>query len=187
MAVSDDFNRGVGDVGTNWTSQTGGLAVNATAKCQGTSAGNYNQSFYNAAAFADNQYSQAVASSGATGYGGVQVRASGTGASRNGYYVLYGASGSRISKVVNGTITDLVSAGGIADPATNDVVKITALDATITVFYNGVQQGSSQTDSTLTSGSPGIITFDGGAELDDWEGGDVTPPVGGIVFNMQIG
>lgn len=172
LPALDDFNRGVGPVGANWTDQINGLTIDASQRCKGTTAGNYNAGFHNVDTYDDNQYAQTVAITGTAGFGGVQVRASGTGGSRNGYYALYGASASRISKVVNNSITDLVSPGGYADPANSDLVRVEVASTAIRVLIQGVEVAAT-TDGALASGSAGLILFDTNAIVDDFEGGNV--------------
>jgi hypothetical protein len=185
LPAQDTFNRAAGDVGANWTPQTGGFQVNAASECEGTAAGAYNQSFWNADAFANNQYSQGVYLGG--GFFGVAVRASGTAGSRNGYYCLLNQAGnSRVSKVVAGTITDLIAPGSLPDPATNDLVKITAVGTTIAVYYNGILQGTT-TDSSLTTGSAGLMFYDNNARLDTWEGGNITSVSAAITGTAAAG
>lgn len=174
-SATDNFNRGVQtDLGANWTSQIGTLRTNVSNACEGADGGGYNASFYNAASFGNNQYSQAIiASSGA--YHGISVRASGTelATTRTAYYALLGNAQSRISKVVNNTITDLTPSNGLfPDPGLNVLVKLEVVGSVIRLFYDGVQQYEDISDSSITSGSPGVILFANATQVDNWEGGD---------------
>lgn len=178
LPATDNFNRGAqADLGANWTFAYNSAHTQALNNAVGDNGGDYNIAYWGADSFGNDQYSQFLYKTGA--FNGVACRVSGSGGTRTGYYVLTGISGSRLAKVVNGTITDLIASGSLANPNDGDTVKITAVGTTVEVFYAGVSQGS-VTDSSIASGSAGLIFFGNTATADDWEGGNVAgagPPV----------
>ena len=123
-----------------------------------------------------------VAESGSTGTGncpsdsgaGVMVRGSGTSiATLNGYFFHAGTnsfSGDgrkyyiELWKVVNGVGTYFGTASNQPTTATTvikvgDTIGISAVGTTITAYVNGVVYGVAQTDSDITSGTPGLWSF----------------------------
>jgi hypothetical protein len=184
LPATDNFNRGpAGTGGANWTDQFGGITIPVTNTIKGTTAGDYNLALWNADVFSNDQYSQAKYLGGA--FAGVGVRHSGSAGSRNAYYLLCNQAGAtRLTKVVAGTLTDLIAPGSVPDPATNDIIKISVVGTLITVYINGVSQGSAN-DSSLTSGSAGVLFYDTNAELDDWEGGNAGG--GAVLTGTAIG
>lgn len=135
--------------------------------------------YYSSGTFPNDQYSQATIA--ATGGGasqssgpGVMVRASGT---NNGYIVNFNKAASNnvsLIKYVAGTPTIV----WIRTQAwTNgDTVRFEVVGTTLRVFRQGVQIGADATDSSLTSGRPGLTYFSeagmSAISIDNWEGGD---------------
>lgn len=69
-----------------------------------------------------------------------------------------GGVGSRLSKKISGTITDLIT----WQPVAGDVNKVVCSGSTIQVFQNGTQKGTNQTVTNFTSVIPQGLTNDGG-------------------------
>jgi hypothetical protein len=178
LPATDNFARGAqSDLGANWTDVYNGLSTTAGDQATLDVAADYNIALWNADSFNDDQYSQAVYVSGS--FGGVAVRVSGSGGTRNAYYALVAVAGSRLSKVVNGSITDLIGSGSFPNPTAGQLIKITVTGDELEVFYDGVSQGTT-TDASLTSGSAGLIGYHSGTVLmDDWEGGNIGGGGGG--------
>lgn len=166
--ASDDFNRSdAGDLGANWTNQGGAgqgfkIVSNRAAEISGA---NWSGAFRSAESFNANQYAEAVYKEGV--FGGVAARQSVATSSWNGYLVL--AAG-RIYSMVGGTPTLLQNYAVAA--SVDDVIRIEVSGSTIKAFYDGVQQGTDQSDSSLASGSPGLASF-ATATMDDWVGNDL--------------
>ncbi len=149
-----------------------------------------------AGTFTDDQYSslklvEPLGFVGGTARAGVIVRASAdTGANRD-YYEAYVQSDSSttpttvFAKQVNGTRTLLHSAA--VSWAVNDRLELEAEGTTIRVCKNGTPLGGSftQTDSSITTGLPGVAMGTSGNRGDDWEGGNLGSgggsPVGSLV------
>jgi hypothetical protein len=122
---------------------------------------------------------------------GVLVRAStDTGANRDCYFFLVKHDGNVnkttvLGKIVNGTITELHSAGKAW--ADGDTLSLEVEGTTLTGFKNGVSLGGSfvQTDSDLSTGNPGIWAGgnDASTSADDWSAGNF---VGGAAVSKLV-
>ena len=109
-------------------------------------------------------------------YAQISVRSSGTSESSFKAYAFYtdgvaGAGHSEVAKVINGSWTTLRSFASTF--LAGDIIKISVVGATVTVYKNGVALGS-VTDTSLPAGSPGVGVYGNLATIDDWEGGTLT-------------
>lgn len=172
LPASDNFNRAnANPIGGNWTGVTNNMKIVSNA-AQGTNGGAFNSAYWNADAFANDQYSQVTVATSVDG--GPAVRLSGT----NNWYFFEGKTpgNSQIGKIVAGAQTNLQA---VAAAASGSVLKINVVGTTIQVFKGGVQQGTDQSDSSLASGSAGLADFAGATVFDDWSGDNI----GGIAFD----
>lgn len=174
---TDNFNRANGTLGVTWTTQAGACGI-VSNQAYGTTANADNICFYNNASFANNQYSKTTVATATDGWAGVTVRASSTGVSMNAY-VFYAATAGRTSElwaVVAGSWS-LISNSGFGTFAATDIVEIDASSSSIFVKRNGAQVGSTHSNGSLSSGSPGLAwytpTTTTDAQSDTWEGGDI--------------
>jgi hypothetical protein len=176
LLVSDDFNRANGALGANWTDMNVGGGPLATivsgAVTVDTPNSLFEAAYWSADVFPDDQFSQVTVVAGALNSNGVIVRASGSGASFNFYSaMLVGGAGIDLRKYVAGSFTSLglLGSGG----ADGDVIRISAVGSTLQVFINGVQQGADVVDTSITSGSAGLMPaiWGGVGALDNWSGG----------------
>ena len=191
--ASDNFNRANGSLGPNWTNiSDGGLAI-ASQAVAGTASAGVSGDIWTAATFTGNQYSQvAVTSTQLTGgqWIGPMVRAQNGGKSAYvGIYKwnngspelqLFKRSGS------NGSVwTQLGGTYNSGALAAGTQLQVKATGSTIAFLQNGVQRISA-TDTSLTGGAPGIMSY-GTGQVDDWAGGDVPPAftVGGTVSGLS--
>ena len=71
-----------------------------------------------------------------------------------------------------GSFTQL--AGSVSSASSGDIIKLTVVGNVLTLYRNGAQI-STATDSTYTSGSPGIgwNWYSYTPTIDDWEGGNI--------------
>lgn len=175
---SDNFNRANGGLGANWTTQIGSPAISSN-EAYGNSLGNDSYAFESAGTFGANQFSQAtVKAIGSNDWTIVVARASGTAGSTNGYYFYARATGasSELWKLVAGAYF-LISNTGYGPVAVNDVLRVEVSSTSITVKDNGTQIGTTQTDTSHSSGRPGLGFYPNtsvtAARLDDWSGGDL--------------
>lgn len=189
MALStDDFNRTDNTVlGVNWSNRKGGDTSYGISTNRASIGLNQDTtSFYNATVFGTDQYSQ-VALSGLSGTNnetglGVCVRCDTTNlgggtAYNNWYHAVVNTAGSNnvsVAKVVADTYTLL--AQRTQAWSDGDILRLEAQGSTLRVYRNGVQLGASITDSSVTTGEPGlahIASFATGF-ADNWEGGDIS-------------
>ena len=191
--ATDDFNRADGGLGANWSTAWWGSFAVASNAAQVTAAGNAAFAYWNADTFDDDQWAEAtfVPGSGQGDNAAVMVRASGSGSSPSGYYFTYDPdnwSGRyALTKAVAGTFTDLGEVTGVGFIASVDL-RIEVVGTTITGYSNGVEVLSA-TDSSLTSGAPGMVSSTGATPagtIDNFSAGDwtatVTAPAGNNYF-----
>ncbi len=192
LVASDDFNRADGNVGSNWlyirlsswqptpigisTNRFFGRANNTNYQvCRWAGTGT----------FSDDQYSAVVLTGFAffsvSEFCGVSARCSSdTDAGADYYFVKVCSDSSgpnyttKVGKMVNGTETTFDST---TRAWTNgDSVEIECEGTTIRALKNGTLFYST-TDSSLTTGKPGIVAGSSTLMGDSWEGGDYTSGV----------
>lgn len=132
-------------------------------------------------AFSADQYAQAKYST-VGHYGGVTVRITGTStATLNGYIALFDGTAIDLQKITNGTRANLQA--GIGTVANGDTVKLEVVGTSIKVYVNGAQIGTTTTDSSFSSGQPGLYFLSNANSLhiDDWTS-DTIPSGGGASF-----
>jgi hypothetical protein len=184
---ADDFNRNDGGLGANWTTLTGQDAplINGNAVGDNTIAGFSSHAMYTGITWPNDQYVFATVKTLNTDinkFVGLWVRALTT--EITGYFILItGPANSSSSLTVlrynNGTQTVLF--GPTAKTLTvGQVVKVTIINDTITVFYDDVDKTGPIVDNTpIASGSPGLyVSVAAGvitdAQLDNWGAGAMT-------------
>ena len=170
LPATDNFNRAdVNPIGGNWTTIGALSAVQIVSNAaKGTNASGRSAAYWNADAFANDQYAQTVVPFTGGLYDGPVVRAA-TGAETYYNFRPNGASTAILYKAVAGTFTALGS--GWAFVAGN-TLKLSIEGTTLTGYINGVAQDPTQTDSALASGSAGIRFYGTGGTLDDFEAGN---------------
>ena len=85
----------------------------------------------------------------------------------------------RLYKSNSGNWTQLGSSFNSGPLAAGTQLKLTAVGSTISFLQDGVVR-ISVTDSSITGGAPGILTF-GTAKADNWVGGGAGPPAGDLL------
>lgn len=180
MLASDNFNRSNENPlsgGGNWLTSTGETPLQITSdfvSCT-TLGGNTNYQYYNGGiSWPNDQYSQVqlttnVANSGTSS--GCMVRISATTAT---FYTASIINGNLVlSKVVAGSFTSLAT---VSYSFTNgDVMLFQVVGTTLSCYMNGVLK-TTTTDSSITSGFPGIFMqtntgTTGNVNSDNWSGG----------------
>lgn len=163
----------------NWTISAGAFQVLAASDvvCP-YSNGVESGAFWNADAFAANQYAQG-ALTGIVDSGsaiGVAVRCTAGG---NYYGLYYGAGaggGLYLFKMVGGAWIEIASAT-VGIWSVGDVIRLEVEGTTLTPKRNGVLIAAigTKTDSSLSSGAAGLSGYDALSEcnLDNWEGGNL--------------
>ena len=188
--ASDDFNRANGSLGPNWTGVSdGGLAIVSQAVA-GTASAGVSGDTWTAATFTGDQYSQvAVTSTQLTGgqWIGPMVRAQNSG--RSAYVGIYKwNNGSPVLQLFKRSGSSWTQLGGTYNSgalAAGTLLQVKAAGSAISFLQNGVQRISA-TDTSLTGGAPGIMSY-GTGQVDNWAGGDVAPAytVGGTVSGLS--
>lgn len=174
VSVSDNFNRADENPLGNgvWTTGTGMSSLQIVSnKVTAVSNTTHSLEYYTGATFASNQYSQATSLNGPSAvFSGLAIRWSGN----SGYFVQIDmTSGTNTSYFQRWDSGSQTTVGSFSYAyAQNDVWKLEASGNTITFYVNGVSKGSI-TDSTYSSGSPGIWFYHNVIYLDDWSGGDL--------------
>ena len=174
----DNATRANGAIGASWTVAQGGLNI-ASNNIQGTAAGANNTAYWSAAgvsAFAPSQFSQVTitALNGTTDFPGVAVLLSGTGSSTQGYHCIESTTNIYIQKTAgtgaNTTLTSAASTGAVGD-----ILRLEAAPGgALTCYKNGVSTLTA-TDTSFTSGSPGILLNGNVATVKNWNGGNLHP------------
>lgn len=114
----------------------------------------------------------------ASNYGGVGFRLTGTSnATFNGYLALTDGGAIDLQLVTNGVRSGLQ--GGMGSISSGDTLKLEVVGTSLKVYINGVQVGTTVTDSTYSSGQPGMWWLGALAtSLDLWTA-DTIPSGGG--------
>ena len=187
--ASDNFNRANGSLGPNWTNiSDGGLAIVSQAAA-GTASAGVSGDTWTAGTFTSDQYSQvAVTSTQPTGgqWIGPMVRAQNGGQSAyvGIYYWNNGTPVLMLFKRSGGSWTQLGSTYNSGALAAGTQLQVQAVGSTISFLQNGVQRISA-TDTSLSGGAPGIMSY-GTGQADNWSGGDVAAySVGGTVSGLS--
>ena len=181
LPASDPFTGTPGTpISANWTVQTNGFNIGPNGTSAGpdiTGLGVYHAAFWNADTFNNDQYSEIVIDTLATGdQFGPMVRMTGTG-SHNGYllFMRLSTDGTTILfDASSGTYTSLNDLGAIAW-ANGDTARLEVSGTTLTAKRNGSSIGTA-TSSAHSSGSAGIFALAGGVPenlFDSWTGGNV--------------
>lgn len=122
----------------------------------------------------------------ASNYGGISFRTTGTSnANYNGYLALTDGGAIDLQIVTNGTRAGIQ--GGMGSIANGDTLKLEVVGSSLKVYVNGVQVGTTSTDSTYSSGQPGMWWLGAGAtSIDNWTA-DKIPSGGGATFIARPG
>ena len=142
----------------------------------GTASAGVSGDIWTAETFTGNQYSQvAVTSTQLTGgqWIGPMVRAQNGGQSAyvGIYYWNNGSPDLMLFKRSGGSWTQLGGTYNSGALAAGTQLQVTATGSTIAFLQNGVQRISA-TDTSLTGGAPGIMSY-GTGQVDNWSGGNV--------------
>lgn len=170
-------------LGANWTNQVTGLARNVgdIGVCTGdTDSGDYDAAFWSADSFGASHYAQVtLPTSPGPNQSGPTVRAQGTGADTDYYWAMMLANEVRLYLVENGSFSQPCTSPivGSVTWTAGDVWKLEVTGSnSLKIYKNGVQQGSTCSDATLSGGSAGMTVLENTAPgaIDAWEGGNVS-------------
>jgi hypothetical protein len=168
----DNATRANGAIGANWTISTGGLNVAGNA-LQGGTASVHNVGFWSANSFSSfGQFAEVTVTSlnGTTDFIGPMVMVSGT----TGYNCIENSANIFLQRYSAGTGTNLTSTAITGAPG--DVLRLEMVEpgGALTCYRNGVSILTAS-DTTFTSGSPGLDMFDNVATSKNWSGGNLHP------------
>lgn len=165
IALLDDFNRSDGGLGTNWTTNVGQTAPSIVSfQVKGTSAARYG-AYWNADTFIDDQ--KACLDITTANSNAVAVRIS---PSAQSMYIfgVFDAGTFQLKKLINGSYSTIATYSS----ASSSTVCLAVSGSTLTPSINGVDQ-TSQTDTSLSSGSPGIFMYGSAAYVDNFMAGNL--------------
>jgi hypothetical protein len=170
--ATDDFNRADADpIGGNWSTPTGCSAARVRHNCLQKSLSGSTPwgTYWSADSFENDQYSQCIGLNLSGGPAGPAVRID-AGSATAYVYGMRSTTIQRFFKIVAGTWTQLGSDEG-QTITTSTVCKISAVGTTLSLYADG-SLIDTRTDSTIASGSAGVMWYDG-QSYDDWEGGNI--------------
>jgi hypothetical protein len=178
--ASDDFNRANNpNLGSNWSVLGTSAANRFDIQSNGISAidtVSFHSDRYSAITWPDNQWSEAKIITFPTQGGGPMVRGITTGSAKTLYLGQAGTAGSVIAKWLNNVRTE-VAVSFTNTFSINDIARIEVEGTALRMYKNG-SLVLSGTDSSITSGQPGIFielhNSTSAVLYDDWAGGNFT-------------
>lgn len=190
LPASDNFTRAdSADLGANWTVVTGaGSWKIATNTAQPNAESSDAAEYWNADAFNNDQYSEAVLGVAATSAGGtgcgVAVRVA---AGAWTYYrAVASVNGTELAKFVAGSYTSIDSDATVW--ANGDTIRLEVEGTTLRVKRNGTTiAGLTNTDASIASGSAGVdhsSISTGTPTLTSWAGGNMAAAGGPAVVDQ---
>jgi len=170
----DNATRANGAIGANWTVTNNGINISSN-NFVGTVGAANDVAYWSANSFSPSQFSEVTltALNGTTDFPGVVVLLSGNGVSTQGYSCIENTTNIYIQKISGTTNTALTSAAttGVA----GDVLRLEAAPGgALTCYRNGVATLTA-TDTTYTSGQPGLFLFGTVSTSKNWSGGNLHP------------
>jgi hypothetical protein len=170
----DNATRANGAIGANWTLTNNGFNITSN-NFVGTTGGANNVAFWSASLFSASQFSQVTltALNGTVDFPGVAVLLSGSGASTQGYNCIETTTNIYMQKIVGTSNTTLTSAASTG--AAGDILRLEAAPGgALTCYKNGVSTLTA-TDTTYSSGQPGLFVNGSTATSKNWSGGNLHP------------
>jgi hypothetical protein len=169
----DNATRANGAIGANWTVTNNGINISSN-NFVGTVAATNDVAYWSASLFNPAQFSQVTltALNGTIDVPGVAVLLSGSGASTQGYTCIENTTNIYIQKINGTSNTALTSAASTG--AIGDILRLEAAGGVLTCYKNGVSTLTA-TDTTYTSGQPGLFLFGTTATSKNWSGGNLHP------------
>jgi hypothetical protein len=183
ILVQDNFNRAnQNPLAGNWSTPTGANALQLSSNAVTyTDFNNDSSAYYNAITWPNDQYSQCNCTvsneGGGQGFGPSCREASGA---LTRYRLVASTAASNnfeLSKEVSGSFTLIWDRTSTF--TSGNLVRLEAQGTTLRAYNNGVQIGASTTDSSIASGSAGLLYSSRAATAsgDNFEGGDFTVAV----------
>jgi hypothetical protein len=169
----DNATRANGAIGSNWTVTNANTLNIASNNFVGT--GSNSVAYWSASPFSPVQFSQATltALNGTTDFPGVAVLLSGSGSGTQGYNCVEDTTNIFIQKISGTTNTTLTSSSTTG--AAGDVLRLEAASGgALTCYKNGVS-ALTTTDTSYSTGQPGLFLFGTVATAKNWSGGNLHP------------
>jgi hypothetical protein len=170
----DNATRANGAIGANWTVTNNGINISSN-NFVGTAGGTNDVAYWSASLFSTSQFAEVTltAMNGTTDYPGVAVLLSGNGGSTQGYSCIENTTTIFLQKLIGTTNVTLTSAASTG--AVGDVLRLEAAPGgALTCYKNGVSTLTA-TDTTYTSGQPGVFLYGTTATSKNWSGGNLHP------------
>ena len=170
----DNAARANGAIGANWTVTNNGINISSN-NFVGTVGATNDVAYWSANLFSPSQFSEVTltALNGTSDFPGVAVLLSGSGASTQGYNCIENTTNIFIEKISGTSNTSLTSAATSGAPG--DILRLEAGPAgALTCYKNGVSTLTT-TDTSYTSGQPGLFLFGTTATAKNWSGGNLHP------------
>lgn len=184
VLATDTFDRANGALGATWTHLSGisgnSLVISGNVVIPNAIGSNAHH-FYNAVVFPNDQYAEAIitvtgGNAGSESGAGVAVRASGTNNLYSAKVNKAATNNVALSKTVAGTYSGLWARTQAWTDG--DVLRLEVTGTSLVVKRNGVAIGAAHTDTSLTSGAPGLSFGQGtgltAATWNNFEAGDFT-------------
>lgn len=170
----DNATRANGAIGSNWTVTNNGINISSN-NFVGTVSNANDVAYWSANSFSNVQFSQVAltALNGTTDFPGIAVLLSGSGASTHGYNCVEDTTTIFIQKITGTTNTTLTSAATTG--AAGDILRLEVDPAGNLTCYKNAVSALTATDTTYTSGSPGLFLFGTVATAKNWSGGNLHP------------
>lgn len=171
---SDNFDRvNETPVASPWTKLGGVTNTNLTSNRLLSAADGEKVYYYSGAASSADQYAQCDTADTVNSDAGPAVRVGSNGFS---CYLITLYSGTQLWSLSAGSYSHILDFASAA--SAGDDIRMDIEGSTISFFKNGVEDGNSPTTNTvLTTAGNGVGFFMYSGELDNWAGGDLTPPV----------
>jgi hypothetical protein len=171
----DNATRANGAIGANWTVTNNGINISSNNFVGATGGGVDNLAYWSANLFSSSQFSQATLSAlnGTTDFPGVAVLLSGSVGSTQGYSCIEDTTNIFIQKITGGSNATLAS--GATTGAVGDILRLEAAPGGLLTCYKNGASTLTVTDTTYTSGQPGLFLFGTTATSKNWSGGNLHP------------
>ena len=175
IAVYDGFTGGDGSLGSNWTPITTsvGLKVSSGVVENSVGGGVNGGDYWSGRNFTPDQFSQMTLSTVPTSgdWMGPAVRCNSDGSSTYVVIVNPAANALALYKRIGSSFSGALVGYGVSTFHTGDIIKLSVIGSVLTASYNGVDV-ITYTDTSITSGQPGIMVFGNSAQADNWSGGN---------------
>jgi len=170
----DNFNRANGAIGSNWTVPNGSINITSNQIVGGGTSPIDNIGFWNVSNFVADQFAQAVVTNTAQPVGpGVRISGAAGSNLANGYFCVENATTTFMLKLTAG-VESIITSGATTN-AVGDIVRTEIIGTAINCYQNGVKVLGPNTDSSFSSGQPGVDVQRTSGNLDNWSGGNLHP------------